>query len=260
MHRRAARRWHPIRTLAALAGLAALASPSDAQAPTWRGKAQANASILFGATEQQLLATRGELSRADSVVEVATSVEFRYGESTDKDGVRGVYARSWMGTLAVDRHPYAAISPFFFGTLESSLEHRLARRAAAGVGAKWTAHRSERGSASLSGALLLERSRPMASAERPAASARSLGRWSLRVKLDRKQDDRMSFSHVTFYQPVVDDASRYLVISTSQAAYSLTTALAVTLALTERFDSEARGRGARSNHDGALLAGVALSR
>jgi hypothetical protein len=247
-------------SILALVSLATLAPPSWAQAPTWRGKAQANASILFGATEQQLLATRGEVSRADSIVEVATSVEFRYGESTDKDGLRGVYARSWTGTLAVDRHPYATISPFFFGTLESSLEHRLARRAAGGAGAKWTVRRSERGSASLSGALLVERSRPMASAERPAASARSVGRWSLRVKLDGKQDDRLSFSHVTFYQPVVDDASRYLVISTSQAAYSLTTALAVTLSLTERFDSEARGRGARSNHDGALLVGVALSR
>ena len=87
-----------------------------------------------------------------------------------------------------------------------------------------------------------------------------VARWSLRVKLDRKGDDRVSFSHVTFYQPVVDDVSRYLVISTSQAAYSLTTALAVTLSLSERFDSEARGRGARSNHDGALLVGFALSR
>jgi hypothetical protein len=237
-----------------------LALPLSAQAPAWHGKAQANASILFGATEQQLLATRGELSRADSAVEVATSVEFRYGESTDRDGLRGVYARSWVGTLAVDRHPYATISPFFFGTIESSLEHRLARRAAGGAGAKWTVRRSDRGSASLSGAVLAERSRPMASVDQPAASARSLARWSLRVKLDRKQDDRLSFSHVTFYQPVVDGASRYLVISTSQAAYSLTAALAVTLSLSERFDSEARSRGARSNHDGALLAGVALSR
>jgi hypothetical protein len=245
---------------AVLAVLAALAAPLPAQAPTWHGKAQANASFLFGATEQQLVATRGELSREDSVLEVGTSVEFRYGESTDPDGVRAVYARSWLATLAVDRHPYATISPFFFGTLESSLEHRLARRAAGGAGAKWTVRRSERGSASLSGALLAERSRPMVSTDRPIATPRTVARWSLRVKADRKQDARLTFSHVTFYQPVVDDVSRYLVISTSQAAYSLTAALAVTLSFTERYDNEARGRGARSNHDGALLAGVALSR
>jgi hypothetical protein len=240
--------------------LSLLGPTLGAQPPIWHGKAQASASLFFGATEQQLVATQGELSRADSAVEVSLSAELRYGESTDADGVRSVHARSWLSSLAVDRHPYATISPFLFGTLESSLEHRLARRAAGGVGAKWTLHRTEQGSVSLSGAVLGERARPMWSVDRPVTEATSVARWSLRAKLDRKDDDRLSYSHVTFYQPVVDDVSRYLVISTSQAAYALTAAVAATLSFTERYDSEARSRGARSNHDGHLLVGVALSR
>jgi hypothetical protein len=251
------------RRAGALVVSAALLLPAlalRAQPPVWHGKAQASASLFFGATEQQLVATQGELSRADSAVEVSLSAELRYGESTDGDGVRSVHARSWLTNLAVDRHPYATVSPFLFGTLESSLEHRLARRAAGGVGAKWTLRRTARGSVSLSGALLGERARPMWSADRPVTEAASVARWSLRVKFDRKDDDRLSYSHVTFYQPVVDDPSRYLVISTSQAAYALTAAVAATLSFSERFDSEARSRGARSNHDGHLLVGVALSR
>ncbi len=235
---------------------------AHAQSVGWHAKGQASASLSFGATQQQLIVTEANLSRADSTAEVATTIQFRYGETSDTAGVRSVSARAWLGSLSVDARPFATISPFVFGSLESSLAQRIERRFSGGAGAKWTVQRSDAGHTSVSLALLGERSRlDVDSAGVPDAEiTQSVARWSARFKFDRKIGERVTLSQVTFYKPVISDFARFLVTSTSQASFAVNKTLALTLSLIDNYDSEATGRGARSNNDGQLLFGVQASR
>jgi hypothetical protein len=63
-------------------------------------------------------------------------------------------------------------------------------------------------------------------------------------------------THTTLFQPVADELSRYTAETTTGLAVTLNASLALTVTLQDRYDSEARGRGASSNHDGQLLFGV----
>ena len=104
-------------------------------------------------------------------------------------------------------------------------------------------------------ALLWEHTRALA--PEPGTSARSeRARWSARVRLRRQVRERVRFSHVTFYQPVVGRFDRFGVDSNTSLAADLTSSVAFTATLQEQYDSEATRRGARSNHDGQLLFGL----
>jgi hypothetical protein len=110
--------------------------------------------------------------------------------------------------------------------------------------------------ASVSLALLAERTRTLGS----AADGSSLNvRWSLRARLRRRLGEGLRLTHVTWYQPTVDAPGRYTVETTTVLAVPLRSGLELTGTLRERYDSEARRRGARSDHDGQLLFGVRTS-
>jgi hypothetical protein len=64
---------------------------------------------------------------------------------------------------------------------------------------------------------------------------------------------------VTFYQPQVNRVSRYTIRSTTTVAADLTSRTALTLTFSDLYDSESRGRGARTNNDGQLLFGVSAA-
>jgi hypothetical protein len=61
---------------------------------------------------------------------------------------------------------------------------------------------------------------------------------------------------VLFYQPAVNRLARYTTESNTSLDVSLSKNVALMSAFRSRYDSEARQRGARSNHDGQLLFGV----
>jgi hypothetical protein len=242
----------------ALAALAAAPTLGAQEPPPrrWRGSVQANGSVLFGNTDQRVLGGRGALTRADSLLEVDAGVQALYGDAQTEDGDRQVTKRLWIGTVSVDYRPAMRTSPFVFGSAESSLEKRLAARYSVGVGAKRTFVRTERREVSLSLALLDEQTRPL---DPPPGSARTdtrVTRWSVRGRVRHRFDDRLRLSHVTFWQPSVTAVARYLVRSSTEIDYALTTGLGLSLALLDNYDSEARARGARVNNDGQLLVGV----
>jgi hypothetical protein len=226
---------------------------APAQQLGWTTTVQANASIFFGATSQQLVAAAGNVARADSSVEADLGLQFRYGQSRGEDGDRTVQARAWLASLSFDAKPFATVSPFVFGTAEHALEKRIASRVSGGAGAKWTVARTPTGEASLSAALLGERTRAMGDG---TPGAESLLRWSFRLKTSHRVRDRLQLSHASFYQPVVNDTDRFLVLSTSVAALGVSERISFTLSLVHNYDSEARARGARANSDGQLLAGI----
>jgi hypothetical protein len=252
---------------AASIALLALTAPLAAQAPAapprrWSGGVQANGTLLFGNAEQRVVGGRATLARADSTIEVDGSLQMLYGDATAEDGPREVTKRLWLATVSADWRPRAALSPFVIAAYESNLEKRVATRTSAGVGAKRTFVRSARSEASLSVALLDERT-----VARLDADARAEGdprvvrvtRWSARARVQHGLDRRLRLTHVTFYRPRVRTAGDFVIQSTSEARYAMTRALNASLSLLVNHDSEARGRGARVATDGQLLFGLGAS-
>lgn len=237
--------------LLVLMGLMARSTLEAQLGAGWAGSASANGTMLFGASEQRVVGATTQISRADSTIDAALRLDYKYGEAASEDGTNFVTARSWLVGVSLDPHPFERWTPFMFATVESSLQREIDRRYSGGIGGKWTFSRGERGDASLSFAALVERT-----VVRQRDDGVVLTRWSARAKGKRHVDERLTLYHVTFYQPVIGDLRRYLVITTSEADYRIFEALGLNLSLIHTYDSESRGRGARSNSDGQLLAGL----
>ena len=233
--------------------LVAGSAAARAQQVGWRSIIEANASTLFGATSQSLAPATGVVSHAGEGFTADASLKFRYGESEDAERVKFVSARGWAATASADFTPNTRIVPFFFIASEASLEKRISNRSSGGVGTKWVFAKSNTGSASISLAVLGERTAALSDTTIPTDR---VARWSWRVKTEHKVHDQLSLSHVTFYAPVVNAPSDYTIASTSVGAYSINAAVAFTLTFTDNYDAQARLRGAPSNNDGALLFGV----
>jgi hypothetical protein len=169
-----------------------------------------------------------------------------------------VTARSSRASIGLDHRPFHRVSPFWFGSVESSLQQRVARRYSSGAGGKLTLHRTEGEEATVSLALLWEQSRAF---DPPAGDSgtETRIRWSLRGRIRHQFTEKVRLTHVTFYQPAVDRPGRYTAESTTSLSADITQSLALSATLRDRYDSEARGRGASSNHDGQLLFGVRAS-
>lgn len=244
------------RTLSAVvAVVAGITAPADAAAQKtgWSSTVEANGNLLFGATSQTLTSLEGDFAHAGERFSADAAVKFRYGESEDEERIKFVSSRSWETILSVDIHPHDRVSPFAFGSAGASLEKRIDHRESGGVGAKWTFAQTNTGKASVSLAALGERTVPLSDT---LTQATSLVRWSWRVKFAQRVDDRISFTHVTFYQPAIDAPSRYTVASTSVGSYAINSDVALTLTFTDNYDSEATGRGALANNDGSVLFGI----
>ncbi|MEO6877995.1 MAG: DUF481 domain-containing protein, partial [Gemmatimonadaceae bacterium] len=242
--------------LNALAAGVVLCVPREtaaAQKAGWHSMIEANASTLFGATSQTLMSLAAGLSHAGEGFTSDATFAFRYGESEDGQRVKFVNARGWAVNVSVDGTPNGRVSPFVLASAEASLEKRIASRRSGGVGAKWVFAKSNTGSASVSAAILGERTAALSDT---AVAVTRVARWSWRIKMVQKVDDRLSLSHVTFYGPRFNVPSQYTITSTSVGSFSINKAVALTLTFNDNFDSQARARGAPTNNDGSLLFGV----
>ena len=222
----------------------------------WRGTGELAGTVLFGAARQRTVAGTVAAGRGDRVRAERVELQAGYGDAvgTEADAVRRVVVRNARLSGGVDWRPSDRVSPFTFALVESSLQQRIAQRASGGVGAKYTIWR--RGTAedlSASLALLAEETRAL---DGPSAGDGTRVRWSLRLRARRQLDARWRLTHVTFWQPTVNRVQRFTVETTTQLASALRDGLELTASLRDRYDSEARRRGARSNHDGQLLFGV----
>ena len=254
------RRRRPVRVLAAMplaAPLVTLAGPRlGAQTTGWEQSVQISANAWYGAARARVVATELGVSRTDSAVTVRSDFHLGYADDRDPNGPRRVTARAVRASLGLDYRPFDRYSPFGFGSIESSLQQRIARRYNVGLGTKLTLHRKDRDDLSVSLALLEERTRALAHPDSADPVTRRT-RWSLRFRSRRQITPSVFVSHVTFYQPAVRGlADRYTVEATTAVEAALTSVLSVTGTLRHRYDSEARGRGAASNTDGQFLLGV----
>jgi hypothetical protein len=241
------------------------AAPERPPAPRarWRGAAELNGNVLFGAASQRLVGSRVSAGRADSALALRAEFQSSYGEARDAADVRRVVARTVRLAVGADRQPAARLSAFALGDAESNFQQRIALRVNGGAGAKrtfWRPAAADPGFAedlSVSLALLAERTRALEGPGGIAGGAGARVRWSLRARYRRRIAPTVRLTHVTLYQPAVDaPVARATAESTTILAVDVRPGLAFTATLRDRFDSEARRRGARSDHDGQVLFGV----
>jgi hypothetical protein len=229
------------------------AAPLAAQGLGRHLKAEANASLSFGNVDQSTMLTRLGASSVDSLLELTTDGYFTYGE-TRVDGTPSVNKRSWGASLNANLRPFSQLTPFMLASVESSLEKRIVRRYSGGGGAKLTFVKNEGTSSDLSLALLAERTITAPSDTQRVEKV--YARYSARYQLLRKVDDRVTFSLLTFYRPEFSAVRRFTSSANVALTYKLAKALALKATFVDNYDSEARGRGARSNNDGDVLFGL----
>jgi hypothetical protein len=227
-----------------------------AQRVGWSTTVEASGTVLFGNSTERIAASRVQLARADSTLEVRSDARLRYAEAKSDSGARRVTGRAWITSLALDYRPFARVSPFGFSSIEANLQLGIARRTSAGGGAKYTFLRGADDEMSVSLALLAERTRAVRSSAPGTASSNQ--RWSLRVR-GRRHFGNIALSHVTFFQPTVADVDRFTVSTTTTLGVGLTGSLELTASLEAVYDSEARRRGALHNHDGQSVFGIRAS-
>ena len=209
----------------------------------------------YSRSHTRLFASSLELGRADSTLQVRTSVQLSYGDDRTDEDDRRVTARAMKASLGLDLTPFARYSPFWFGSMESSLQQRVARRFDSGLGGKVTFVRTDAMAVDVSLAVLVERTVPLA-IDTLTPSPTTRARWSLRLRTRRHLTSTLSFHQVTFYQPAIDRPGAYTVYTLTELEDRLWAGVALTASLHDIVDSEARHRGARSNLVGLLLFGV----
>ena len=229
------------------------ATPLVAQGLGRHLKAEANASLSFGNVDQSTMFTRLGASSADSTLELSRGGFFTYGE-THIDGARAVNKRSWGGSLSADLHPFSQLTPFMLASIESSLEKRIIRRYSGGGGAKLVFVKNAGTSSDVSLALLAERTVTAPSDTQRVEKV--YARYSSRYRLERKVDERVALTLITFYRPEFSAVHRFTTTANIAATYKVAKALALKASFVDNYDSEARGRGARSNNDGDILFGL----
>jgi hypothetical protein len=236
--------------------LALAASNLEAQTRRWERSVQLSTNAWYGAAHARVVATELGVSRTDSTVTVRSDLQLGYADDRDENESWRVTARAMRASLALDYRPFARYSPFGFGSIESSLQARIARRYNVGLGAKLTLRRKGQDDLSVSLALLEERTRALTSGE-SIGDLTGRRRWSFRFRYRRQLTPSLYASQVTFYQPAVGAVTdRYIVDANTSVEATLTSILSLTGTLRHRYDSEARGRGAASNTDGHLLIGA----
>jgi hypothetical protein len=242
-------------TLPAALALPAIltAAPGAAQGLGKHLKAEANASLSFGNVDQSTMLTRLGASSVDSLLELTTDGYFTYGE-TRVDGVPSVNKRSWGGSLNADLHPFSQLTPFMQASIESSLEKRIIRRYSGGGGVKLVFVKRDGFGSDLSLALLAERT--ITAPSDTERVEKVYARYSARYQLQRKVDDRLTLSLLTFYRPEFSALRRFTASTNFGMTYRVAKALGLKASFVDNYDSEARGRGARSNNDGDVLFGL----
>jgi len=248
---------HALIGAAALAALLTTARPLAAQELGWTAKSDASVSLFFGNTEQRVVTTHGSVGHADSTFELQTDLRFSYGEASADSGERIVSKRSWFASVSFNHQPFTRFSPFFAGSVESSLEKRIDLRYAVGAGANVNVVDEEGSQVDFSIAALGERTvaSPAEGAD-TTAPVTSLLRGSARVRVEHALDPRVRVTSETTYQPALRAFDRFTVQSLTSLAYQMHRMLALTLSLRDSYDSEARLRGARENNEGEVVLGL----
>lgn len=246
-----------MRYLAFLVLVLSSAPPTLGQDLGWRGEAELEAGLYFGAFGQSLISSRVSVAHADSAWEIGGEASQLWGKFQNSDGDWDLFYRSWKIETTADYRPLDTWSPFALAIVESSFQRRIDQRWNAGAGIKWAIVRSETARFDVSAALLAEHTDFNENVPIGPGDENLLARWSARVRARRRiGDGRWELKSTTLYRPEARDFDRYVVTTSNGAAYALSDAFSLTLSFDDTYDSRAKARGARSNHEGQLMLGI----
>lgn len=253
-----------VRRAAALVSLALVGAlfPSQrlgAQETRWEKTLDIAGNYLYGNNDQLIFSTRAGISRRDTLVGVRVEGRYLIGVAS-VNGDRRMDRRSWSINGSIDRRPEDTHTQFVLASVEQSFELRINNRVNAGVGYKYVIDCDTTYKLDASVAVVGEWS-TLPEARTPVSSdllaRRQLVRLSNRVRFRNQFTDRMNVDHVTWVRPQVNDWTDLLASSLTSVGYVLTTHASLRLSFQNDYDSNSRSRGARSNHNGQILVGVA---
>lgn len=143
--------------------------------------------------------------------EIATLV--RYGMSDSK-----VIANDQRVSVKLDLWPQATWSPFVFVDGSRDVIRKLDFKSNGGAGAKYAFWDGESGDASLSAALIWDYQNLRLDPGSDHPETESVARWSLRAKAEKTLSETTTVEHTTFYLPVWDRSSDFLVTMTTSVS------------------------------------------
>jgi hypothetical protein len=192
--------------------LPAAALPQEAGPQRWKLSTELNYSGQSGNRNLHLLTGALRVTHLQhESYELEAALETRYARSEEE-----VIARAHSASLAFDLTPHQAVSPFLFSSVERDPLRRLEVRTQSGAGAKYTFYRgAEAGEASLSLGMLHSYEQLVDAGDPFEREVRHLARWSLRGRASESLRPGLTFHHVSYYQPMVDQMADYLLRSTT---------------------------------------------
>lgn len=216
----------------------AIAQESDTtEVDRWMVSAELSYTDQSGNETLRLLTAGLNLSHLQQErYELDVALQSRYGEGEDR-----VIARNYYGSAAFDFRPEARWSPFLFADAEHDRFKRLDLRFSSGGGAKYTFYRpaDEESKASVSLALLYSYENLSSTPEFPPVDPTHSARWSLRAKGNQLLRPGVTLTHVSFFQPVVDEVADYLLRTETGIKASLTDRLALSVVYQTSRDNRA---------------------
>lgn len=227
----------------------------------WGFESDLGATIDFGASEQYVVRTDGELARDAETWIASFDYAFDYGESAKPGEESFVSKRSWSAGMSLDLFERSRVSPFAFVNSGGSFEKSIDLRIRSGAGARYRFLNPD-GSRDdvrldMSLAALVDWTDPRATEDGDSEPTRT-ARLSGRLRALRELESGVRFSLTTFYQPSLEDFDDYLVDVAASVAYPLGERLALSVSFLDQYDSRAVDRGAPENNEGTVIVGLAL--
>lgn len=209
---------HALRFLAILSTLGFAGAPCGAQqkppAPSWNVQLELGFNGAMGNSSFTILRTGARVKHLKTdKAEVELSTLLRYGTNDEK-----VIANDQRVSLKVDLWPQDTWSPFVFVDGSRDVIRKLDFRSNGGAGVKYAFWNGESGDASLSTALIWDYQNFILDPDSDHAETESTARWSIRAKGEKTLSETTTVEHTTFYQPVWDRASDYMVTMTTSVS------------------------------------------
>jgi hypothetical protein len=244
----------PFVALIALAALPFTTVAAEAQKLGRKIEGELSGNVFFGNTRQILASLRAEHERVDSSQAVRLQTRYNYGQTTTDEDVTVVSKRSWLAGISYDWRPFGDFAPYLRAELESSFEQRIDRRVNAGTGARMNVIRDSLTDLILSVGVSGERTMSLPPGD--TAGVVTLARGSTRLRLRRVFNSRVSLTSENAYSPALTESGDYTILSLTTLKVKLASFASLTLSLRDGYDSRAVRRGARSNNEGQVLAGL----
>lgn len=217
---------------------------------------------LYGNNEQLIFSARAGVALRDTLYGMRLDAKYLIGVGS-ANGVRRMDRRSWLISGSVDRRPEDQFSQFVLGSVEESLELRIQSRINVGAGAKFvidcdTTFQLDASAALVGEFSVLPQLATGTSGPRDALRSQLL-RFSNRLRYRNQFTEKMNVDHVTWLRPRIDDWGDLLGSSQTSVGYLLSSRTSLRLSFLNDYDSRSKARGARSNHNGQMLVGVAAN-